>query len=70
VAALIGLNLALVVMRLLLLVATRGSYERRGWPYWASVTADPAAVLRLWLSTVRRPRAWRGRRYALLGTTE
>jgi dolichol-phosphate mannosyltransferase len=68
--ALLGLNVALVVMRLLLLVATRGSYERRGWPYWLSVTADPAAVLRLWLSTLRRPRAWRGRRYTLLGTVE
>jgi dolichol-phosphate mannosyltransferase len=68
--ALLGLNVGLVVMRLLLLVATRGSYERRGWPYWLSVTADPAAVIRLWLSTLRRPRAWRGRRYTQLGTVE
>jgi dolichol-phosphate mannosyltransferase len=69
-AALLGLNAALMTIRLLLLMATRGSYERRGLPYWLSVTADPAAVVRLWLSTLRRPRAWRGRRYALLGPVE
>jgi dolichol-phosphate mannosyltransferase len=69
-AALLALNLALVTMRVLLLAATRGSYERRGFPWWASVTADPAAVVRLWLSTLRRPRAWRGRRYAILGATD
>ena len=69
-AALVGLNVALVIVRLLLLVATRGSYERRGAPYWLSVTADPAAVVRLWLSTLRRPRAWRGRQYAMLEATE
>ena len=69
-AAVLALQVALVVMRLLLLVAMRGSYERRGLPYWLSATADPAAVARLWLSTLRRPRAWRGRRYEMLGATE
>ncbi|MGZ8467899.1 MAG: glycosyltransferase family 2 protein [Gemmatirosa sp.] len=69
-AGLLALNLALVTMRMLLLVAMRGSYERRGFPWWASVTADPAAVLRLWLSTLRRPRAWRGRRYQIVGAIE
>lgn len=68
--AVLVLNLALVGMRLALQVAMRGSYERRGLAWWASVTADPAAVLRLWLSTLRRPRAWRGRRYEILGATD
>ena len=69
-AVLLALNLGLVGMRLALQVAMRGSYERRGLAWWASVTADPAAVLRLWLSTLRRPRAWRGRRYEILGATD
>lgn len=64
-AALLAVNAALVGVRLGVLVATRGSYARRGAPYWLSVTADPAAVARLWLSTLRRPRAWRGRAFAL-----
>jgi dolichol-phosphate mannosyltransferase len=62
-AGLLALNAGLVVVRLLLQVAMRGSYDRRGLPWWGSVTADPAAVVRLWLSTLRRPTAWRGRRY-------
>jgi dolichol-phosphate mannosyltransferase len=66
-AALLALNAGLVVMRLLLQVAMRGSYDRRGPAWWASVTADPAAVVRLWISTLRRPRAWRGRRYEVAG---
>lgn len=64
-AALLAVNAALVGVRLGVLAATRGSYARRGAPYWLSVTADPAAVARLWLSTLRRPRAWRGRAFAL-----
>jgi dolichol-phosphate mannosyltransferase len=62
-------NLVLLGIRLGLLAAIRGSYARRGLPFWLSPTADPLAVARLWLSTVRRPRAWRGRRYDLLGAT-
>jgi dolichol-phosphate mannosyltransferase len=64
-AALLAVNAALVGVRVGVLAATRGSYARRGAPYWLSVTADPAAVARLWLSTLRRPRAWRGRPFAL-----
>jgi dolichol-phosphate mannosyltransferase len=63
--ALAALNVALVGVRLGVLVATRGSYARRGAPYWLSVTADAAAAARLVLSTVRRPRSWRGRRFSL-----
>ena len=64
-AAALALNAALVGVRVGVLVAIRGSYARRGAPYWLSVTADPAAAARLLLSTLRRPRAWRGRRFAL-----
>lgn len=62
---LVLVNLALLAVRLGVLAATRGSYARRGLPYWCSPLADPAATARLWLSTLRRPRAWRGRVFAL-----
>ena len=64
-AALIGVNLALLALRLGVLAGTRGSYARRGVPYWCSPLADPAATARLWVSTLRRPRSWRGRAFAL-----
>ncbi|GJG86463.1 glycosyl transferase [Gemmatimonadetes bacterium T265] len=63
--ALVVVNLALLAVRLGVLAATRGSYARRGAAYWCSPLADPAATARLWLSTLRRPRAWRGRAFAL-----
>ena len=47
-----------------LLAALAGSYERPGPAFWLSPFADPLAVFRVLLSTVRRPRAWRGRQYA------
>ena len=62
--ALIGINAAFVLIRVLLLGALAGSYERPGIPFWLSPLADPLAVFRVLLSTVRRPRAWRGRTYA------
>ncbi len=62
---LLALNLALLALRLGVLAGTRGSYARRGVAFWCSPVADPAATARLWLSTLRRPRAWRGRVFAL-----
>lgn len=56
-------TVALVGMRWLLLPALRGSYARRGVSWWLSPLADPLAAIRLLLSTVRRPRSWRTRRY-------
>jgi dolichol-phosphate mannosyltransferase len=47
----------------LLLGALAGSYERPGVTFWLSPLADIAAVYRVVLSTLKRPRAWRGRRY-------
>lgn len=59
----VRLNAGLFALRLLVLAALAPSYERRGLPYWLSWTTDAAAVVRLALSTARRPRSWRGRRY-------
>ena len=64
-STLLALNLALLALRLGVLAGTRGSYARRGVAFWCSPLADPAATARLWLSTLRRPRAWRGRAFAL-----
>ncbi len=64
---LLGLNLFLVVMRFLLLFAIAPSYDRTqargGWLFWLSPLADPAAVVRIFLSAFRTPRQWRGRKY-------
>ncbi len=54
---------ALLAVRLLLLRALAPSYAERGVAFWLSPLADPLAALRILLSTVRRPKAWRGRRY-------
>lgn len=53
----------LLLLRLALLGATAGSYERTGLPYLLSPLADPLAALGLTLSTVRPSRRWRGRDY-------
>lgn len=57
----------LVLVRVLLQRALAASYARTGLAFWLSPTADPLAALRIVLSTVRRPRAWRGRAYAKMG---
>jgi dolichol-phosphate mannosyltransferase len=62
--ALAAVNLAALLVRLLMLVALRGSYAKRGWPFWLSFLADIPAAVRLTLSTARQPKAWRGRAYA------
>jgi dolichol-phosphate mannosyltransferase len=60
---LLVINLALLFVRLVLTVATAPSYERRGISYFLSWLADPAAFVRVLLSTLRRPVSWRGRVY-------
>lgn len=62
---LLVVNGALVAIRVLMLGALRGSYERRTIGFWLSPLADPLAAWRLVLSTVWRPRGWRGRTFAL-----
>ncbi|HSA56668.1 MAG TPA: glycosyltransferase [Gemmatimonadaceae bacterium] len=61
--ALLAVSAAAVGLRILLLVALRGSYARRGLAFWLSPLADPLAALRLLVSTARRPTMWRGREY-------
>lgn len=60
---LLDVNVALVVIRALMLAALGSSYERRTIGYWLSPLSDPLAALRLVLSSVRRPRSWRGRAF-------
>lgn len=67
-AKLVGLvSGILVLVRVLLQRALASSYARTGIAFWLSPTADPLAAVRILLSTVRRPRAWRGRAYAKMG---
>ncbi len=53
----------LLAVRVMLQRALAPSYARTGLAFWLSPSADPLAALRIALSTVRRPREWRGRRY-------
>ncbi len=66
---LLGLNLFLLVIRFALLFAIAPSYDRAqakgGWLFWLSPFADPIAVLRIFLSALRTPREWRGRKYGM-----
>lgn len=56
-------NVLLLGTRVAVLFSIASSYERRGWPFYLSVLADPFAFLRVLVSTVRRPSSWRGRKY-------
>jgi dolichol-phosphate mannosyltransferase len=62
---LLRLNQSLVAVRLLMLLALWGSYEVRSIGFWLSPLSDPLAAWRLVLSTIRRPRGWRGRTFTL-----
>ena len=59
----VAVNLLLVAVRIVVLLSIAPSYERRGWPFYLSVLADPLAFLRVAWSTFRRPVTWRGREY-------
>jgi dolichol-phosphate mannosyltransferase len=64
---LFGLNLFLVLMRVGMNFAVAGSYDfsttKAGWLFWLSPLADPLAVFRIFLSSIRKPTQWRGRKY-------
>jgi dolichol-phosphate mannosyltransferase len=60
---LLVVNALLVAIRFSVLAGTAPSYERRGLPFFMSWMCDGAAVLRIALSTLRRPVSWRGRTY-------
>jgi dolichol-phosphate mannosyltransferase len=63
----LGLNGALTAMRIGLNAAVLQSYDRSSakgaWLFWLSPLADPAAVFRIFLSSTRKPKSWRGRTY-------
>jgi len=61
--AVIIVNAVLVAIRLCFQLALAPSYTVTGLPFWCAPLADPLAVLRIVLSTLRRPTRWRGRRY-------
>lgn len=61
--ALVLINAFALLMRLLMLVALRGSYATRGVSYWCSWLADIPAAWRLTQSTAFAPTRWRGREY-------
>lgn len=68
VTAAAGLNLLLVLIRFALLFAIAPSYDRTrssasSLLFWLSPLADPLAVLRIFLSAIKRPTSWRGRIY-------
>ncbi|WP_175459427.1 2'-O-glycosyltransferase CruG [Cylindrospermopsis raciborskii] len=64
---LLALNVFLLIIRFALLLAISPSYDRKnaygGWLFWLSPFSDPLAVLRIFLSTLRTPKEWRGRKY-------
>jgi dolichol-phosphate mannosyltransferase len=70
VQALALVNASALLVRLMLLVALRGSYATRGAPFWLSWMADIPAAWRLTQSTARVPRSWRGRQYGGLAVSD
>lgn len=53
-----------ILLRAGMLVALKRNYERKTAGFWLSPLSDPLAALRLVISTLRRPSAWRGRAVA------
>jgi dolichol-phosphate mannosyltransferase len=68
----LGLNASLIAARVALQFAILPSYDLsqspNRWIFWLSPLADPLAVLRIWLSSLRTPKSWRGRQYDLAVT--
>lgn len=65
----LGLNSGLLLMRFALLLAICPSYamelaQGASWSFWLSPFADPLAVYRIFLSSIRRPTRWRSRSYS------
>ncbi|MEM6521833.1 MAG: 2'-O-glycosyltransferase CruG [Cyanobacteria bacterium P01_D01_bin.71] len=65
----LGLNASLIAARIAMQLAILSSYDLsqapNRWAFWLSPLADPLAVLRIWLSSLRTPKTWRGRQYDL-----
>jgi dolichol-phosphate mannosyltransferase len=64
----LGINSLLILIRVALLWAIAPSYDlstaRGSWAFWLSPLADPAAVVRIFLSSLQTPKQWRGRVYS------
>ena len=60
---LFSLNAFLCLLRYGMLIAIAPSYSGSSWLFWLSPLADPLAVLRIWLSSLKKPTKWRGRSY-------
>lgn len=68
----LGLNSALLLLRFALQFAIAPSYDftqaPSHWTFWLSPLADPIAVYRILLSSLRTPTQWRGRSYGYSAT--
>ncbi len=60
---LLGLNLFLVLLRWGMLIAIAPSYAGSSPFFWLSPFADSLAVFRIFLSSIEKPKQWRGRIY-------
>ena len=60
---LFGLNAFLLLLRCGMSIAIAPSYSGSSFFFWLSPLADPLAVLRIFLSSLKKPKAWRGRVY-------
>ncbi|MGL5795615.1 MAG: 2'-O-glycosyltransferase CruG [Waterburya sp.] len=58
-----SLNAFLFLLRYGMLIAIAPSYFGSSWFFWLSPFADPLAVLRIFLSSWKKPTKWRGRSY-------
>jgi dolichol-phosphate mannosyltransferase len=62
-----AINAGLVLIRFALSLAIAPSYDfsaaPMAWIFWFSAIADPIATLRIWLSSLQKPKQWRGRIY-------
>ncbi|MEL7409253.1 MAG: glycosyltransferase, partial [Cyanobacteria bacterium J06558_2] len=62
--ALCSLNAFLVLVRCGMSLAIASSYAGSSLFFWLSPLADQLAVLRIFLSSLRQPKQWRGRDYS------
>ena len=64
---LVGLNILLIMIRIMMLFAISPSYDLKvgsgAFLFWLSPIADPIAVIRIFLSSIKSPTEWRGRKY-------
>ena len=61
--AIFSLNAFLILLRYGMLIAIAPSYSGASFFFWLSPFADIPAVLRIFLSSLKKPTKWRGRSY-------